>query len=87
MEQVSGKVEPAGRGGHCVAVPDDIASRLGAKHLMRVRGTVSGASYRSNLAKMGGRLILGVHKAALAAAAKDTGDTVTVTIEADPDPR
>jgi hypothetical protein len=36
---------------------------------------------------MGGRLILGVHKATLAAAAKDTGDEVKITIEADPDPR
>jgi len=54
---------------------------------MRVRGTLSGAPYRSNLVKMGGRLILGVHKATLATAAKDTGDEVTITIEADADPR
>jgi len=32
---------------------------------------------------MGGRLILGVHKATLAAAGKDTGDLVTVSIEVD----
>jgi hypothetical protein len=87
VQQFQAKVEPAGRGGHFVAVPDDIVSALGAKHLMRVRGTLSRASYRSNLAKMGGRLILGVHKATLAAAAKDTGDEVEITIEADPDPR
>jgi hypothetical protein len=36
---------------------------------------------------MGGRLILGVHKATLAVAAKTAGDTVETTIEPDPDPR
>jgi hypothetical protein len=87
VETFSAKVEPAGRGGHFVAVPDETASALAAKHLMRVRGTLSGAPYRSNLVKMGGRLILGVHKATLATAAKDTGDEVTITIEADADPR
>jgi hypothetical protein len=55
--------------------------------LLRVKGTLAGAPYRSNLAKMGGRLILGVHKATLATAGKDTGDKVDITIEVDPDPR
>jgi hypothetical protein len=55
--------------------------------MMRVKGTLSGAAYRSNLAKMGGCLILGVHKATLAAAGKETGDEVTITIEPDTDPR
>lgn len=87
METFRATVEAAGRGGHVVAVPDDVATAIGAKHLMRVKGTLGGASYRSNLAKMGGRLILGVHKATLAAAAKDTGDEVEVTIEGDAAPR
>ena len=55
--------------------------------MLRVKGTLAGAPYRSNLAKMGGRLILGVHKATLVAAGKDTGDEVDITIEVDPDPR
>ena len=70
-----------------VAVPDDVAAEIGGKHLLRVRGELAGAPYRSNLAKMGGRLILGVHKATLAAAGKDTGDEVAITIEPDPEPR
>jgi hypothetical protein len=55
--------------------------------MMRVKGTLGGTGYRSNLAKMGGRLILGVHKATLQAAGKDTGDTVEITIEPDTEPR
>lgn len=80
-------VEAAGRGGHVVAVPDDVAAAIGATHMMRVKGTLAGAPYRSNVAKMGGRLILGVHKATLAAAGKAIGDEVDVTIEPDAKPR
>jgi hypothetical protein len=83
----TGEVEPARGGGHVIAVPDEAAGAIGAKHMMRVKGTLAGAPYRSNLAKMGGRFILGVHKATLAAAGKDTGDTVEVTMEQDPAPR
>lgn len=68
-------------------MPDEVANAIDGKHLLRVKGTLAGASYRSNLAKMGGRLILGVHKATLQAAAKDTGDEVAITIEPDIDPR
>jgi hypothetical protein len=80
-------IESARGRGHVVAVPEEVAATLAAKHMMRVKGTLSGAPYRSNLAKMGGRLILGVHKATLAAAGKDTGDEVVVTVEADSDLR
>lgn len=81
MAEFTAKVEPARGGGHFVPVPDDAASEIGAKHMMRVRGTLAGAPYRSNVAKMGGRLILGVHKATLEAAGKVAGDEVTVTME------
>jgi uncharacterized protein DUF1905 len=80
-------VQPADRGGHFVEVPEDVATAIGDRHMMRVKGTLAGASYRSNLARMGGRLILGVHKATLAAAGKDTGDSVTVTVEPDTERR
>jgi len=87
VEQFVAIVEPAGRGGHFVAVPDDVAAAIAAKHMMRVRGTLAGTQYRSNLAKMGGRLILGVHKATLEAAGKATKDEVTIEIEPDQAPR
>jgi hypothetical protein len=87
VPEFRGLVEAARGGGHFVVVPDDVAGEIGAKHMMRVKGEIAGASYRSNVAKMGGRLILGVHKATLAAAGKDTGDNVLVSIEADTDPR
>jgi hypothetical protein len=87
MTSFKAVVEPAGRGGHVVAIPDDVAAAIGGKHLLRVKGTLDGTPYRSNLAKMGGRLVLGVHKATLEAAGRDTGDEVAITIEVDQEPR
>jgi hypothetical protein len=80
-------VEAARGGGHVVEVDPTVAGRIGAKHRTRVRGTLDGAEYRSNLFTMGGRLILGVHKATLASAGRDTGDTVGVTMSVDDEPR
>ena len=80
-------VESARGGGHVVEVDREDAAEIGAKHMTRVRGTLDGADYRSNVASMGGRLVLGVHKASLQAADRDTGDTVTVTMAIDAEPR
>jgi hypothetical protein len=79
-------VESARGGGHVVEVGPDVADELGAKHRTRVRGTLDDAEYRSNLISMGGRLVLGVHKATLKAAGRDTGDTVRVTMAIDAEP-
>jgi hypothetical protein len=79
-------VESARGGGHVVEVGPDVAEKLGAKHRTRVRGTLDDAEYRSNLISMGGRLLLGVHRATLKAADRDTGDTVRVTMAIDAEP-
>ena len=80
-------VESARGGGHVVEVDRADAEKIGAKHMTRVRGTLDGADYRSNVASMGGRLVLGVHKATLQTADRDTGDAVTVTMSIDTEPR
>ncbi len=89
MSRVSftAEVESARGGGHVVEVDRSLAERIGAKHMTRVRGTLDGTEYRSNIASMGGRLVLGVHKATLAAAGRDTGDTVAITMSVDDEPR
>jgi hypothetical protein len=79
-------VESARGGGHVVEVKPDVAEKLGVKHRTRVRGTLEEAEYRSNLTSMGGRVVLGVHKATLHAAGRDTGDTVRVTMAIDAEP-
>lgn len=87
MPEFEGVIEAARGGGHVIAVPDEVAAAVGARHMMRVRGDLAGTPYRSNVARMGGRLLLGVHKATLAAAGRDTGDEVLVSIEPDGEPR
>jgi bacteriocin resistance YdeI/OmpD-like protein/uncharacterized protein DUF1905 len=79
-------VESARGGGHVLEVNRDVAEKLGAKHRTRVRGRLDETEYRSNLISMGGRLVLGVHKATLKAAGRDTGDTVRVTMAIDAEP-
>ena len=79
-------VESARGGGHVVEVDPAVAGRIGAKHRSRVRGTLAGAAYRSDLISMGGRSILDVHKAALQAAGKTSGDEVAITMSLDTEP-
>jgi hypothetical protein len=71
MTEFTAVIEGAGGGGHVVVVPENAAAEIGGKHLLRVKGTIAGAAYRSNLTKASGILYLGVHKATLAAAGKD----------------
>lgn len=80
-------VESARGGGHFVEVDRALAERIDAKHMTRVRGSLDGTEYRSNVASMGGRFVLGVHKATLQAAERAAGDTVTVTMSVDDEPR
>ena len=87
MRRFEAKLEPVPHGGHFVVVPAEVAATAGLKYGARVRGTVNGARYRSSLMKYSGVFHMGVHKATLAAAGKDTGDLVTVSIEVDSEPR
>jgi ATP-dependent Clp protease adaptor protein ClpS len=54
-ESFEAVVQSARGGGHVVEVDRALADRIGAKHMTRVRGTLDGAEYRSNVASMGGR--------------------------------
>jgi hypothetical protein len=74
----------AARGGGCVVrLPDGAAFPT-----RRVKGSVGGVPYRSSLMPVGGGAYrLGVHKATREAAGAAFGDTVTVTVEPDEEPR
>ncbi len=86
MTRFRARIEPVEGGGHYVLVPDDIAAKVELEHGTRVRGTVAGTAYRSSLMKSAGRYHLGVHKATLAAAGVEAGDTVAIEIERDDEP-
>jgi bacteriocin resistance YdeI/OmpD-like protein/uncharacterized protein DUF1905 len=83
----SGELVSARGGGHVVPVDEELAAAVGAKHGTRVRGTLNDAAFRSNLAKMGGVLYLGVHKTTIQAAGVETGETVEVRFSTDTERR
>ncbi|MGZ8652422.1 MAG: YdeI/OmpD-associated family protein, partial [Actinomycetota bacterium] len=60
---------------------------LGAKHMSRVVGTLNDHPFRSNVVKIGGAFLLGVHKENVDALGLRPGDTVVVVMSLDAEPR
>lgn len=84
----SGVLEAARGGGALVRLPDDVAASFGTRGQVRVKGTLNGVEYRSNLMPAGGgAFCLGVHKATREAAGVTYGDPVDVTVARDDAPR
>jgi hypothetical protein len=75
-------------GGALVEIPFDVSEVYGTRGRVRVRATFDGHEYRGSIAPMGsGVHVLGLRKDVRAAIDKDIGDTVTVTLEEDTEPR
>jgi hypothetical protein len=70
-----------------IVVDEALAATIGGKHMSRVRGTINGTEFRSNLAKMGGALYLGAHKATVQAANLAIGEAAHVEMSLDTAPR
>jgi Bacteriocin-protection, YdeI or OmpD-Associated/Domain of unknown function (DUF1905) len=68
-------------------VPDDVVTALGAGKRPPVRVTIGGHTYRSTVASMGGRFMVGVSAQNRTAAAVAAGDEVDVDLELDTEPR
>lgn len=80
---------PEQAGGLAVAdVPSELIASLGGLKQMRVRGTINGAEYVSNVMPAGsGRLALSVSKKMMGVAGAVVGDEVEFEIERVPPPR
>lgn len=74
-------------GGHAVVVPADVREKLGKPARLRVRGTIGGVPFRSNIMPYGGIPYLGVHKATVQKANLCGGEEYEIEIEIDPEPR
>jgi Bacteriocin-protection, YdeI or OmpD-Associated/Domain of unknown function (DUF1905) len=68
-------------------VPPEVVESLGQGKRPRVTITINGHSWRSRVAIMRGRYLLGLSNANRQAAGVVTGDEVEVELEFDPDPR
>lgn len=80
-------VEQAGKTATGIQIPDDIVEGLGAGKRPAVRVTINGYTYRSTVASMGGRFMVGVGAQNREGAGVAGGDKVDVDIELDTAPR
>jgi hypothetical protein len=72
---------------HGLEVPAEVIEALGEGERPPVVIRVNGHSWRSRIAKMRGRYLIGFSKANRAAAGVDTGEEVEVEVELDTEPR
>ena len=77
----------AGKTATGIPVPDDVVNSFGAGRRPAVRVTLNGYSYRSTVAVVDGRFMVGVSADVRAAAGVAGGDEVDVEIELDTAPR
>lgn len=70
-----------------IEVPDAIVEGLGAGKRPPVVVTINGQSYRSSIAVMGGKYMVGVSSANRELTGAAAGDTVDVGLEVDTEPR
>jgi len=70
-----------------IPVPDDVVQQLGRGKRPAVLVNVNGYAYRSTVAVMGGRYLIGVSAAVRAATGLKGGDPITVTLTVAETPR
>jgi hypothetical protein len=68
-------------------VPDAVVEELGGGRRPKVSATVNGHTWRTSIASMNGRFLLGASAAVREAAGIAAGQTHTVTVELDSAPR
>jgi hypothetical protein len=68
-------------------VPEEVVEALGAGRRPKVVATVDGHRWRTSIASMGGRFLLGASAAVREAAGISAGNSYTVTVEVDTAPR
>ena len=80
-------LETEGKTATGINVPAEVVDALGGGRRPRVRVTINGHTYRSSVAVLGGRYMLGVSAENRAAAGVEGGQAVDVELELDTAPR
>jgi bacteriocin resistance YdeI/OmpD-like protein/uncharacterized protein DUF1905 len=81
------RIEGTGKTAAGIEVPPEFVASLGPSRRPAVRVTIGGYTYRSSIASMGGRYMLGVSNETRERTGVAAGDEVDVDIELDPEPR
>ena len=76
MQQFSAVIEAHGKTATGIEVPPEVVEALGPSRRPKVRATVAGHTYRSSVASMGGRFLLGVSAEVRRAANVAAGEVV-----------
>jgi len=87
MQQFRAVIEAHGKTATGIEVPAEVVEALGPSRRPKVRATVAGHTYRSSVASMGGRFLLGVSAEVRHAANVAAGDEVDVALELDEETR
>ena len=77
----------AGKTATGICIPDEIVESLNAGKKPPIRVTINGYSYRSTVAVMGGKYMVGVNADVREAAGVKGGDSLTVEMELDKEER
>jgi hypothetical protein len=80
-------IEGAGKTAAGIEVPAEVVAALGQSKRPPVRVTINGYTYRSTVAVLGGRFMLGVSNEVRASAGVAAGDEVEIQMELDTAPR
>ena len=80
-------IEGAGKTAAGIEVPAEVVTALGQSKKPPVRVTIKGYIYRSTVATVGGRFMVGVSNEVRASAGVSAGDEVDVEMELDTAPR
>ncbi|MEP6491846.1 MAG: YdeI/OmpD-associated family protein [bacterium] len=70
-----------------IHIPDKVVASLGASKRPPVRVTINGHTYRSSIASMGGKFMLGVSAEVREAAGVAAGDVLDIDLELDTEKR
>ena len=80
-------IEGAGKSAAGIEVPAEVVTALGHTKRPPVRVTINGYTYRSTVATVGGRFMVGVSNEVRASAGVAAGDEVDIVMELDTAPR
>jgi hypothetical protein len=81
------RILAAGKTAAGIEVPSRVVEGLGSTKVPLVRVTINGYTYRSAVAVMGGKFMIGVSNENRTAAGVAAGETVDVDLELDTEPR
>ena len=85
--QFTAVLELAGKTATGMSVPESVVAKLGAGKRPPVVVTINGYTYRTTIAPMGGRYLIGVSAEHRNGAGVQAGDKLTVSVELDTAPR